>query len=91
MADGGRGPLSVSMQRADIPPTASQALWTLIRQSTNALSFQNYQAFMEQVLCGDTAGRGQHPALSGCPWPRDGSAVSCRGGFPSRGSSRTGS
>jgi hypothetical protein len=62
VADGGRGPLSVSLRRADSPPTASQALWTLIRQSTNALSFENYQAFLEQVLCGDTAGRGQHPA-----------------------------
>jgi hypothetical protein len=43
--------VAVTMQRAAVPPTASQALWTLIRQSTNALSFQNYQAFMEQVLC----------------------------------------
>jgi hypothetical protein len=45
-------PVVVSMQRAAVTPTATQALWTLIRQSTNALSFQNYQAFMEQVLCG---------------------------------------
>jgi hypothetical protein len=44
--------VAVTMQRAAVPPTPSQALWTLIRQSTNALSFQNYQAFMEQVLCG---------------------------------------
>jgi hypothetical protein len=51
----------VSMQRAAVEPTASQALWTLIRQSTNALSFQNYQAFMEQVLCGGPAGSGSFP------------------------------
>jgi hypothetical protein len=52
---GGNGhgpqPVAVTMQRAAITPTPTQALWTLIRQSTNALSFQNYQAFMEQVLC----------------------------------------
>ena len=64
-ADGGGartdGPLAVSMQRAAITPTATQALWTMIRQSTNALSFQNYQAFMEQVLCGDTTGSGPFP------------------------------
>ena len=65
--DGGRGagadgPVAVTMQRAAITPTATQALWTMIRQSTNALSFQNYQAFMEQVLCGDTPGSGSCPA-----------------------------
>jgi hypothetical protein len=48
---GSAQPVTVTMQRAAVPPTPSQALWTLIRQSTNALSFQNYQAFMEQVLC----------------------------------------
>jgi hypothetical protein len=53
-----RVPVPVTMQRAAITPTATQALWTMIRQSTNALSFQNYQAFMEQVLCGDTSGSG---------------------------------
>jgi hypothetical protein len=54
-------PVAVSMQRAAITPTATQALWTMIRQSTNALSFQNYEAFMEQVLCGDTTGSGSFP------------------------------
>jgi hypothetical protein len=56
-------PVAVSMQRAAITPTATQALWTLIRQSTNALSFQNYQAFMEQVLCG------RSPADDRAPFP----------------------
>jgi hypothetical protein len=54
-------PVAVSMQRAAITPTASQALWTMIRQSTNALSFQNYEAFMEQVLCGHATGSGSFP------------------------------
>ena len=44
-------PVPVTMQRAAVGPTDSQALWTLIRQSTNALSFESYQAFMEHVLC----------------------------------------
>ena len=52
-------PVAVTMQRAAITPTATQALWTLIRQSTNALSFQNYQAFMEQVLCGRSPAEGR--------------------------------
>ena len=60
-APGARTPVPVTMQRAAITPTATQALWTMIRQSTNALSFQNYEAFMEQVLCGDTTGSGSFP------------------------------
>jgi hypothetical protein len=55
---GARTPVPVTMQRAAIKPSASQALWTMIRQSTNALSFQNYQAFIDQVLCADTTGSG---------------------------------
>lgn len=43
--------VEVSMRRAAVDPTPSQALWTLIRQTTNALSFLNYQAFMELFLC----------------------------------------
>jgi hypothetical protein len=43
--------VEVSMRRAAVDPTPSQALWTLIRQTTNALSFLNYQAFMEVFLC----------------------------------------
>ena len=47
------GPLvTVQMQRAMNPPTQDQALWSAIRKSTNALSFNNYDAFMEVVMCG---------------------------------------
>jgi hypothetical protein len=56
---GARTPVPVTMQRAAVTPTATQALWTMIRQSTNALSFQDYQAFMEQVLCRRTTDRDQ--------------------------------
>jgi hypothetical protein len=43
-------PVEVTMRRAAVEPTASQALWTLIRQSTNALSFRRYQLFMERLF-----------------------------------------
>jgi hypothetical protein len=51
-------PTTVSMRRADSPPTADQALWTVIRRSTNALAFNNYARFMDIVMCGapDTLG-----------------------------------
>ena len=82
----------MTMQRAAITPTATQALWTMIRQSTNALSFQNYQAFMEQVLCGvypDDGAPSTTQRTSRVHWRRP--PTSCRGDFPSRASSRTGS
>ncbi len=65
-------PVEVTMRRAAVDPTPSQALWTLIRQSTNALSFENYQAFMEIVLCGAgdlTVANHLKPTFSkGLPW-----------------------
>jgi len=45
-------PTTVSMRRAESPPTADQALWTVIRRSANALSFNNYARFMDIVMCG---------------------------------------
>jgi hypothetical protein len=60
--DGRPQPVAVTMHRAAIGPTASQALWTLIRQSANALSFDRYQEFMDQVL-------GHGPANSSAPFP----------------------
>lgn len=49
---GAKEPVSVTMRRAESPATADQALWTAIRDSANALSFENYDRFMEVVLCG---------------------------------------
>jgi hypothetical protein len=45
--------VAVTMRRAAVVPTADQALWAIIRHSTNALSFENYNRFMDRVLCGD--------------------------------------
>jgi hypothetical protein len=48
----------VSMRRAYVPPTSDQALWTVIRKSANALSFDNYQKYMEIILCGERISEG---------------------------------
>src|SRR5215510_976981 len=45
-------PQTVSMRRADSPQTDDQSLWTAIRNSSNALAFNNYARFMDVVLCG---------------------------------------
>jgi len=51
-ANGEGSPTQVTMRRAFNDPTPSQALWTLIRQTTNALSFENYEGFINIVLGG---------------------------------------
>ena len=50
------GSIAVSLRRTATAPTSDIALWAVIRKSTDALSFNNYNRFMEFVLCGlDTA------------------------------------
>ena len=49
--------VAVTMKRTAVFPTADQALWAMIRNTTRALSFENYSRFMEHVLCGE-AGEG---------------------------------
>jgi hypothetical protein len=44
--------VAVTMKRAQVPPTADQALWAVIRNSTNRLGFNNYSRFMDLVMCG---------------------------------------
>jgi hypothetical protein len=39
------------MDRAQVPATADQSLWVAIRNSTDALGFENYAAFVEQFMC----------------------------------------
>jgi hypothetical protein len=45
-------PVQVTMRRAEVDPTPDQALWVVIRNSAEALSFENYAAFIEPIMCG---------------------------------------
>ena len=47
------------MRRAEVDPTPDQALWVVIRNSAEALSFGNYAAFIEPIMCGDGPPRAQ--------------------------------
>ena len=52
-------PIQVTMRRAEVPPTPDQALWVVIRNSADALSFDNYAAFIEPIMCGQPPPRAQ--------------------------------
>jgi len=39
------------MRRAEVDPTLDQALWVVIRNSAEALSYDNYAAFIEPIMC----------------------------------------
>ena len=43
----------ITLRRTDRPPTPDQILWVCIRNSTSALSFRNFQTFLDIVFCGD--------------------------------------
>jgi hypothetical protein len=53
IVDGITGPISVNLRRAPIVDTADLPLWSVIRASTNKLSFNNYQDWMDRLFCGD--------------------------------------
>ena len=40
------------MQPTDIPPAPDQGLWAVIRNGTDALSFERYQQFIDPILSG---------------------------------------
>lgn len=42
----------VTLRRTAIAPTDDLPLWVVIKKSTDALSFENYNRFMDIVLCG---------------------------------------
>ncbi len=46
--------VQVSMRRAEVDPTLDQALWVVIRNSAEALSFDNYAEFIEPIMCSRT-------------------------------------
>ncbi|TWI69352.1 hypothetical protein IP91_00420 [Pseudoduganella lurida] len=45
------GNIGVSLSRSETEATPDLALWTLIRNSTEALSFNNYMDFLDQLFC----------------------------------------
>lgn len=48
------GNIEVSMTRTETEPTEDLPLWTLIRNSTDAMSFTNYLNFMDALFCTNT-------------------------------------
>jgi hypothetical protein len=46
------GNVAVTLRRTATAPTTDIALWAVIRKSTEAISFNSYNRFMEFVLCG---------------------------------------
>jgi hypothetical protein len=51
--------VTVTMRRAEVPRTRDQALWAVIRNSTDRLGFDNYSRFMDLVMCGPWVGDGE--------------------------------
>jgi len=47
------GNVGVALTRTETEPTEDLPLWTLIRNSTEALSFTNYLQFMDDLFCHD--------------------------------------
>jgi hypothetical protein len=45
---------SVTLQRTAAGPTNDQALWVAIRNRTDAISFDRYDAFINRLLCAET-------------------------------------
>ncbi|WP_093606226.1 hypothetical protein [Lentzea waywayandensis] len=46
--------VAVTLKRAAVAPTSDQALWVRIRNSTNAIGFDNFSNFIDAVVCGET-------------------------------------
>ena len=65
-------PTPVTMQRAQVLDTPDQALWVVIRNSTEALSFQRYADFIEPIMGGRGAPKANarfNKARQGRPLP----------------------
>ncbi|GAA3815715.1 hypothetical protein GCM10022403_056540 [Streptomyces coacervatus] len=43
--------INVQLRRAGSDPTDDQALWTAIRRSTDRISFNEYSAFIDPIMC----------------------------------------
>ena len=46
------GDISVTLRRTGAEPTKDLPLWLVIRNSTNAMCYNNYERFMNHLLCG---------------------------------------
>jgi hypothetical protein len=46
-------PVRVSLTPTYTPPTDDQSLWAVIRSSTDALSFEQYDQFITPLMCGE--------------------------------------
>ena len=57
------GPLAVNLQRAASDPTTDQPLWVAIRLGTRAIGFDNYDRFIQRVLCDEEEA---HPRVQFC-------------------------
>ncbi len=55
------GNIGVSLSRSETEATPDLALWTLIRNSTEALSFNNYMDFLDQLFCTPSGDAGVAP------------------------------
>jgi hypothetical protein len=51
-----QGPTKVALQRSSTQATPDQALWAAIRNRTQAISFNRYNAFINAVLCEPSQG-----------------------------------
>lgn len=51
VSDDGRTVVPVRLSRTNVTATPDLLLWFLIEESTKSLSFNNYQAFMDYLLC----------------------------------------
>lgn len=54
--EGDGGPLEVSLRRSDLADTPDLPLWSVIRASTDKISFNNYAAWMDSIFCGGGEG-----------------------------------
>jgi hypothetical protein len=59
--------VSVALERSGVRPSDDQAFWVAIRNSTSALSFERYRAFVDNIMCGrgglDVSSKGQLNSL----------------------------
>ncbi|MEK7729169.1 MAG: hypothetical protein AAB354_12210, partial [candidate division KSB1 bacterium] len=56
--------IPVSLQRTAVPLTNDLPLWVVIKKSTDALSFENYNRFMDIVLCGKPLRDGENGSIT---------------------------